>query len=92
MGAGKLRFMTVALSLGIFLAISYLLDAILWALWPSLGTNQIWEVLLPGLRWLHPYQFFLGFVESFLMGFYVALIFVPVYNWLRAREPSEGGA
>ena len=83
MGTGKLRFMTVALSVGIFLTISYLLDVGLWALWP---TNKIWKVLLPGFRWIDVPQFFLGLVESFLMGFYVALIFVPVYNFLKARE------
>lgn len=92
MGTGKLRFMTVALSVGIFLVISYVLDVLLWSLWPALGTNKIWEVLLPGFRWISLGQFFLGFVESFLMGFYVALIFVPVYNWLKAREHSEGGS
>lgn len=41
MGTRKLRFRTVALSLGIFLAISYVLDVVLWALWPTLGTNKI---------------------------------------------------
>ncbi len=85
---GKLRISTVGLSVGIFLTVSYLLDVALWLLWPSLGTERIWEVLLPGFRWIDPAQFFLGLAESFLMGFYVALIFVPVCNRLKARAQT----
>ncbi|MFQ5846916.1 MAG: DUF5676 family membrane protein [Candidatus Methylomirabilales bacterium] len=82
---GRLRVMTVGFSVGIFLGVSFLLDVGLWLLWPSLGTQRIWEVLLPGFRWIDPAQFVLGLAESFVMGFYVALIFVPVYNRVRAK-------
>ncbi len=90
--AGRLRLRPVALALGGFLVISYLLDVFLWVLWPTLGTQKIWEVLLPGLQWLSLGHFFLGLGESFLLGCYAALVLVPLYNFVCAREvkdPSE---
>jgi hypothetical protein len=66
---GRLRVITVGLLVGIFLTLSYLLDVALWFLWPSLGTERIREVLLPGFRWIDPVRVFPGFGGELSDGF-----------------------
>jgi hypothetical protein len=43
------------------------------------------ELVLPAFKWLSPWSFALGLVESFLWGFYGGLVFVPIYNFLHKR-------
>jgi hypothetical protein len=72
-------------SLGSFLAITYVL-CVLFDLWfPALAMNPVWAPLLPGFTWLSWPSFLLGLVESFAYGWYVALIFAPLYNFFAAR-------
>jgi len=47
--------------------------------------RQLLEAMLPGFTWLTPASFLLGLVEAFLYGWYVALVFVPLFNYF------EGG-
>ena len=44
-----------------------------------------WQALLPGFTWLNWSSFFLGLVESYGYGWYVTLIWVPLYNVFAAR-------
>jgi hypothetical protein len=46
---------------------------------------QSWLRLLPGFTWLTWPSFLLGVVESFVYGWYVALIFGPLFNFFAAR-------
>jgi hypothetical protein len=45
----------------------------------------VWAKLLPGFTWLTWPSFFLGLVESFAYGWYVALIFGPLFNFFASR-------
>lgn len=73
------------LSLGVFLVVSYLL-CVLFDLWfPARAMNPIWSPLLPGFTWLTWPSFLLGLVETFAYGWYVALVFGPLYNFFSAR-------
>jgi hypothetical protein len=77
-----------AVALGLFFDVTFLL-CILWALvMPSrLGVMaKLWEAILPGFEWLTPGDMILGLVELFLYGIYVALVFVPLFNYF------EGGS
>jgi hypothetical protein len=47
--------------------------------------NPVWSPLLPGFTWLTWPSFFLGLVETFVFGWYVALVFGPLYNFFAAR-------
>lgn len=72
-------------SLGIFLALTYVL-CVLFDLWvPGHAMYQTWLKLLPGFTWLSWPSFFLGLVDSVAYGWYVALIFAPLYNFFAAR-------
>ena len=77
----KFRPRPVAWALGSFLAISFVL-CVLWDLifpkeWQM---YPFWQGFLPGFSWLSWGTFFLGFFESFLYGFYVSYVFIPLYN------------
>ncbi len=83
--ASHISVAALGMSLGSLLAISYVL-CVLFDLWfPGLAMYQTWQPLLPGFAWLTWPSFFLGLVESFAYGWYVALIFGPLYNVFAAR-------
>ncbi|MFQ5692369.1 MAG: DUF5676 family membrane protein [Nitrospinota bacterium] len=79
----------VGTSVGLFLAVSYVLCVVTDLSWP--GTFQmyrVWSPLLPGFTWLTWGSFFLGLIESFLYGWYFALVFVPLYRLLGGRREA----
>ena len=56
--------------------------------WPRSPPNTMctsWQALLRGFTWISWSSFLLGLVESYGYGWYVALIWVPLYNVLSAR-------
>jgi hypothetical protein len=48
--------------------------------------HTAWQRLLPGFEWISWGSFFLGLVESYAWGWYVTLIWVPLYNVISARQ------
>ena len=77
---------TFGLSLSLFLAISYVLCVIGYLLFPSLPiSHSSLALFLPGFELLNWRTFFLGLGESFAWGWYVALIFGPLYNFFAWR-------
>ena len=46
---------------------------------------QAWLPLLPGVSWMSWGSFILGVIETFAYGWYVALIFAPLFNFFAAR-------
>ena len=76
----------VTWSLALFLSITYLFCIAFGLIVPeTLHMTGFLEQVLPGFEWLTLTGFVLGFVESFLYGAYVGLVFVPIYNGLRRR-------
>lgn len=81
----RIPVFALGLSLGTFLALTYVL-CVLFDLWfPSLAMNPVWSPLLPGFSWISWPSFLLGLIESFAYGWYVALVFGPIYNFLTVR-------
>ncbi len=75
----------LGMSLGLFLAVTFVL-CILFDLWfPDFAMNPVWAPLLPGFTWLSWSSFFIGLVEAFAYGWYIAIIFAPLYNFFSAR-------
>ncbi|MBI2461431.1 MAG: hypothetical protein HYV61_08115 [Candidatus Rokubacteria bacterium] len=90
----RLTIPGTALSLGLFFDVTFALCA-LWGLvvpaaWEPMA--RIWEAVFPGFTWLTPQSFLLGLVEAFLYGWYVALVFVPLFNHFESQRPAEVGA
>jgi len=83
--ARRLRLVPLGMSLGLFLAITYVI-CVLFDLWlPAYAMHEAWLVYLPGVSWLSWPSFFLGLIETFAYGWYAALVFVPLYNFFKAR-------
>ena len=64
----------------LFLAITFVLCVSFDLLFPAHAMFQAWQKLLPGFHWLSLGSFFLGLIESYAYGWYIALIWTPLYN------------
>jgi hypothetical protein len=74
------------MSLAVFLVISYALCIVGYLMVPGLPINHAaLTIFLPGFELLSWSSFFLGLVESFAYGWYIALIFGPLYNFFVTR-------
>ncbi|PAU80338.1 hypothetical protein CK501_07755 [Halovibrio salipaludis] len=77
-----LRIGPLGNSLSLLLAISYLLCVGFGLIAPeSMRMYEAWAPLLPGFEWLSLSGFIIGLVEAYLYGWYLALLFVPLYRW-----------
>ena len=70
----------------LFLAISFILCVLSYLFFPSLPVaHGAISLVLPGFQFLTFQSFLLGLVESFGWGWYVSLIFGPLYNYFASR-------
>ncbi|NJD54569.1 MAG: hypothetical protein FIB07_17125 [Candidatus Methanoperedens sp.] len=85
----RLYTKVVALSLGVFLAVIYVICVLFDLLWPVYEMRKVWSLLLPGFTWLTPSSFLLGLAESFIWGVLSGFIFVPIYNYFNKIFAEE---
>lgn len=71
--------------------ISFILCVGFDLLFPEHAMYQAWQKLLPGFEWLSWKSFILGAIEAYGFGWYIALIWVPLYNFVvyRSSLPNE---
>lgn len=81
----RIPVLAFGMSLGIFLAVTFALCVGFDLLFPGQAMYKAWLRLLPGFTWLTWPSFLLGLVESFAYGWYVALVFGPLFNVLSTR-------
>ena len=72
----------------LFLAITFALCAGFDLLFPTHAMFKTWQGLLPGFQWISWWGFCLGLIESYAYGWYVALIWVPLYNVFALRRQA----
>lgn len=84
-----LSIKVVGLSLALFLSIIYIICVVFGLLWPKFAMYKVWAPLLPGFSWISWQAFLLGLVESFIYGYIIAIIFVPIYNLLNREMCKE---
>ena len=70
----------------LFLAITFTLCIAFGLIFPSHVMLPIWQGLLPGFEWISWRSFLLGLAEIYLYGWYITLVWVPVYNVLALRK------
>lgn len=70
----------------LFLAITFALCVGFDLLFPAHAMYQAWQKLLPGFGWISWKSFFLGLIESYGYGWYITLIWVPLYNVFAGRS------
>ena len=75
------------MALSLFLVISYLICVTTYFIPGMPISHAMLTNFLPGFELLSWQSFVLGFVESFIWGWYVALIFGPLYNYFAHRFP-----
>lgn len=74
-------------SVSAFFAISYVACILFYILFPGLVINHaVLSLFLPGFKLLDWPSFFLGLVESIGYGWYVALIFGPLFNFFNGTR------
>jgi hypothetical protein len=77
---------TLGLSLSLFFVISYVICIAGYLLAPGLPVQHAaLSIFLPGFELLTWKSYFLGLVESFVWGWYIALVFGALYNFLSRR-------
>jgi len=78
------RFGTLGLSLSLFLTIFYLLCVVGYLLYPG-ALAQLLSLFIPGLVSLNWHNFGLGLAEALGSGWYIALFFVVIGNFIGRR-------
>lgn len=81
----RIPVIALGMSLGVFLTITYVLCVGFDLLFPGQAMYQTWLRLLPGFTWLTWQSFLFGLVGSFAYGWYVALVFGPLFNFFVRR-------
>jgi hypothetical protein len=81
----RILIVPLGLSLGMFFVITYVLCVVFGLVVSDQGMHQLFPMLLPGFTWLTWPSFLLGLIESFASGWYVALVFGPLFNFFAAR-------
>ncbi len=85
----RLSLSAVGHASSIFLGLSFTLCVLFDLMWPGYAMRSAWEALLPGFTWLSFGSFLVGLVESYAYGWYIALVWVPLYNVFAARADRK---
>jgi len=85
----RIPVVALGMSLGLFLAFTFAVCVGFDLLFPQMAMYRAWIRFLPGFTWLTWPSFLLGLVETFAYGWYVALVFGPLYNFFAARGSEE---
>lgn len=87
--AASIRIVTLGLSLSVFFVISYMICIAGYLLLPGFPVQHAaLSIFLPGFELLSWQSYFLGLIESFVWGWYIALVFGPLYNFFQRRIAS----
>jgi len=65
----------------LFLLMSFTICVVFDLILPEHAMYSVWLKLLPGFTWISWKSFLLGALESYAYGWYIALIWVPLYNY-----------
>ena len=81
----KISLLAFGHASSLFLSISFTLCVVFDLLFPQHAMYQVWLKLLPGFEWISVKSFFLGLFESYLYGWFITLIWVPLYNFFGSK-------
>lgn len=89
----RLQPYPVAVALSFIFLVLYLVCVGLHYGLPESGwqMHRIWEMTMPGFTWLTTTSLFLGILEIFVGGFYVAYTLIPLFNYFDQRFDTEKG-
>ncbi len=84
----RMSIFTVGMSIGTFLVVTYVLCVVYGVFVSAQGMHQLLPMLLPGFTWITWPSFILGLVLIFAYGWYIAVVFAPIYNFFSARSAA----
>ena len=85
MPTSRIAIVPLGLTLSFFLVITYVLCVIYGLLGFQQGMHQLLFQIIPGFTWITWPSFFIGLFWTFVLGWYIALVFAPLFNFFTAR-------
>lgn len=82
-------FFAVGHATSLFLAITFALCVGFDLMFPEHAMYRAWQDLLPGFVWLSWKSFLIGFIEAWAYGWYFALFWVPIYNFVAIKDKKK---
>jgi len=82
----RISLVAVGHATSILLATTFALCVGFDWLFPDHAMYSVWQKLLPGFTGINWSSFFIGLIESYGYGWYIALIWVPLYNVFALRS------
>ena len=84
--SSRLSLSAVGHATSLLFLISFVLCVGFDFIFPEHAMYESWQKLLPGFVWLNWQSFLLGMVEGYAYGWFIALIWTPLYNVFSARS------
>ena len=84
--AARIPIQALGWSLGIFFAITFTICVVFDLVIPGQSMTSLWNPLLPWVDGISFGGYVLGIVETLLYGWFVALIFGPLFNFFAERS------
>jgi P-type Cu+ transporter len=81
-----LSLSAVGQATSLLFSISFVLCVLVGLIVPAHNMAALLQDLLSGFQWISWKSFFLGLIESYGYGWYVTLIWVPIYNVTVRRQ------
>ena len=85
MSTSRITIVPLGLTLGCFLVITYIGCVLYGLLGFQQGMHQLLFQIIPGFTWINWPSFFIGLFWNFVWGWYIALVFAPLFNFFTAR-------
>ena len=82
----KLSVKNIGNATSLFLVITFVLCVGFDLIFPEYAMYRVWMDLLPGFEWISWRSFITGMVETYVYGWYFALVWVSLYNFFVARQ------
>ena len=70
----------------LLIASTFVICVVFDLMFPEQAMYSVWLTLLPGFEWITWQSFLLGLFESYLYGWYITLIWVPIYNYVGSKS------
>ena len=83
------RIVVVGHATSLFLLLSYILCIGFGLIFPSYQMHEAWAPLLPGFEWLTPSGFIFGLLGSYAYGWFIAVLWVPLYEFFDRRDAAR---
>ncbi len=85
----RLSLSAIGHATSLFLLITFVACVGFDFVFPDHAMYEAWQKFLPGFKWISWESFFIGGLESYSYGWYFALIWVPIYNYIIVRKTTD---